>query len=245
MNATKELIDKLREDILIWQGFKPPGAGSAQPIGLGAIESAFPNGVFPKKAIHEFITLAPEHSAATDGFIGGLLSILMENEAACVWVSTSRKLFPGSLCLFNVDPERIIFIDVSSEKDVLWIMEEALKCPGLAAVVAELNEVSLIESRRLQLAVEQSGITGFILRKDARKSVSTVATARWKITPVASEMEDKMPGVGFPRWNIELLKVRNGNPGSWTLEWAGDEFVEVETVRKSTALFNGEQRQIG
>jgi len=245
MNATKELIDKLREDILLWQGFKPPGAGAAVAIGLGAIESAFPNGVFPKKAIHEFITLAPEHCAATDGFIGGLLSVLMENEAACVWVSTSRKLFPSSLRMFNVDPERVIFMDVSSEKDVLWILEEALKCQGLAAVVAELNEVSLIESRRLQLAVEQNGVTGFILRRDARKAVSTVATARWKISPVASEMADEMPGVGFPRWNVELLKVRNGNPGSWTLEWAADQFVEVETVQKSTAVFNGEQRQIG
>jgi protein ImuA len=245
MNATKDLINKLQQDILLWQGFKPPGTGSAEAIGLGAIENAFPNGVFPKKAIHEFITIAPEHSAASDGFIGGLLSILMEDGTACVWISTCRKLFPVSLKLFNVDPERIIFIDVAREKDVLWIMEEALKCEGLAAVVAELNDLSLIESRRLQLAVEESGVTGFILRKDARKAASTVATARWKITPVASETEDQMPGVGFPRWNVTLTKVRNGNPGSWTLEWGGDKFVEVGKVQKSAVWFNEEERQIG
>jgi protein ImuA len=28
-----------------------------------------------------------------------------------------------------------------------------------------------------------------------------------------------MPGVGFPKWNVELLKMRNGKPGSWEVEW--------------------------
>lgn len=245
MNAKQELVSKLQQDILLWQGFKLQGKEDAEAIGLGEIENAFPNGVFPKKAIHEFITVLPEHSAASDGFIGGLLSVLMKDGAACVWISTARKLFPVSLCLFNVEPERIIFMDVAREKDVLWIMEEALKCEGLAAVVGELNELSLIESRRLQLAVEGSGVTGFILRKDARKAVSTVATARWKISPVPSVTEDEMPGVGFPRWKVELTKVRNGNPGSWILEWGGDRFVEVVPAVKTAGWYDQVDRQIG
>ncbi|WP_288883958.1 ImuA family protein [Pedobacter panaciterrae] len=245
MNAKQELVSKLQQDILLWQGFKLQGKEAAEAIGLGELENVFPNGVFPKKAIHEFITMLPEHAAASDGFIGGLLSVLMKDGAACVWISTARKLFPVSLCLFNVEPERIIFMDVTREKDVLWIMEEALKCEGLAAVVAELNELSLIESRRLQLAVEGSGVTGFILRKDARKAVSTVATARWKISPVPSVTEDEMPGVGFPRWKVELTKVRNGNPGSWIMEWGGDRFVEVLPALKTAAWYDQEERQIG
>ena len=245
MNAKQELVSKLQQDILLWQGFKLQGKEAAEAIGLGELENVFPNGVFPKKAIHEFITVLPEHAAASDGFIGGLLSVLMKDGAACVWISTARKLFPVSLCLFNVEPERIIFMDVTKEKDVLWIMEEALKCEGLAAVVAELNELSLIESRRLQLAVEGSGVTGFILRKDARKAVSTVATARWKISPVPSVTEDEMPGVGFPRWKVELTKVRNGNPGSWIMEWGGDRFVEVLPALKTAAWYDQEERQIG
>jgi protein ImuA len=245
MNAKQELVNRLQQDILLWQGFKPQGLGKGEAIGLGEIENAFPNGVFPKKAIHEFITVLPEHAAASDGFIGGLLSVLMKDGAACVWISTARKLFPAALRLFNVEPERIIFMDVARERDVLWVMEEALKCEGLAAVVAELNELSLIESRRLQLAVEESGVTGFILRKDARKTVSSVATARWRISPVPSETEEGMPGVGFPRWKVELTKVRNGNPGSWILEWGGDRFVDVAPAPRSIGWFDKEERQIG
>jgi len=245
MDAKRDLVQKLQQDILVWQGYKPASATAGERIGLGAIEAAFPGGAFPKKAIHEFITVVPEHSAASDGFIAGLLAVMMENGAAGVWISTSRRLFPASLRAFNVEPERIIFMDVQTEKEVLWIMEEALKCEGLVAVVAELNSISLIESRRLQLAVEENGVTGFILRKDARKMTSSVAAARWQISPLPSEAEEGLPGLGFPRWQVDLLKVRNGNPGSFVLEWAGDGFAEVASVKKSERWSEKENRQIG
>jgi len=245
MDAKREILQKLQQDILLWQGFKPQSVGKAERIGLGEIENSFPGGVFPKKAIHEFITVQPEHSAASDGFIAGLLSVLMDNGAACVWVSTARNLFPASLSLFNVEPERVIFMDVHSEKDALWITEEALKCEGLSAVVAELNNVSLIESRRLQLAVETGGVTGFILRKDANKKASTIATARWKISPLPSVTQEGLPGIGFPRWQVELLKVRNGNPGSFVIEWAGEKFEEVKKTGNQTIWSDLEGRQIG
>jgi protein ImuA len=244
MEAKLEILQKLRQDLLLWQGFKPAQAATADRIGLGEIEDAFPNGVFPRKAIHEFICLSPDHAAATDGFIGGLLSILMGDGAGCVWIGTRRRLFPTSLAAFGVEPDRIIFIDVKSEKEVLWIMEEALKCEGLAAVVAEVDGLSLIESRRLQLAVEENGIPGLIIRKDERRMASTVSTARWRIAPVPSVDEDGLPGVGFPRWNVELRKVRSGSPGNWILEWQGDEFQQLPEI-KATGTLTLPLQQIG
>lgn len=245
MNMKNGLVEKLKKDILVWQGYQVTAVNQGEAIGIGAIESAFPNGIFPRKAIHEFICLTPEHSAATDGFIGGLLSILMKDGAACIWISTARKLFPVSLKMFNVEPDRIIFMDVTNERDALWIMEEALKCEGLSTVVAELDSLSLVESRRLQLAVEQSGVTGFILRKDNRKALNSIASARWKIRPMPSGAEEAMPGIGFPRWHVELAKVRNGNPGSWALEWGGDRFVELTDLKQIQPQFESEERQTG
>jgi len=245
METKSELVHKLQQDILLWQGFKPASACKAERIGLGAVEDAFPGGVFPKRSIHEFITVFPEDAAASDGFIAGLLSALMQDGAACIWISTSRRLFPASLSAFNVEPERIIFMDVATEKDALWIMEEALRCEGLAAVVAEVDALSLIESRRLQLAVEESGVTGFILRKDARRMASTIATARWQISPLPSVLEEGMPGLGFPRWQVELLKVRNGIPGNWIMEWAGEGFLEVKRVSQQDGWREDENRKIG
>ncbi|ASU34208.1 ImuA family protein [Mucilaginibacter xinganensis] len=226
-DTKKDIINQLRKDILLWEGFKPPEAGNGNIMGLGTIEAAFPNGVFPTGAIHEMVCPTPEQSAATGGFMAGLLSTLMQQGGICLWIGTARKLFPPALMAFDVEPDRVIFIDVKREKDVLWATEEALKCVGLAAVVAELREISFAQSRRLQLAVENSRVTGFILRNDPRKLGSTTCVARWQVMHLPSELEEDLPGVGFPRWQVQLLKVRNGNPGNWQLEWADGHFVTI------------------
>ena len=246
MATKREIFEKLQQDILMWQGVRAQSAAAAERLGLGELENAFPNGVFPRGAIHEFITTSPEQIAASDGFIGGLLAILMENGGPCVWISTSRRLFPISLRAFNVQPDRIIFMDAKSEKDLLWITEEALKCEGLVAVVSELPTLGVVESRRLQLAVEQSGVTGFIFRKDPSKMASNVASVRWHISPAPSGNEDGLPGLGFPRWQVELLKVRSGSTGSWMMEWAGDSFRQVVPEIKTVLEWpENKGRQIG
>lgn len=222
-----DIINQLQKDILVLQGFKAPNGGTALDIGLGHLETAFPNGCFPTGAVHEFLTSTSEHGAATSGFITGLLSGLLRKEQVCVWISISRTLFPPALKSFGVEPDRIIFIDLKREKDVLWAMEEALKCEGLAAVIGEIKEISFTASRRLQLAVEQSRVTGFVIRQNPRNGNTIACVCRWKIVPLPSELEGNMPGVGFPRWNIELLKVRNGRPGVWQMEWSGSRFQPV------------------
>jgi protein ImuA len=118
-------------------------------------------------------------------------------------------------------------------------MEEVLKCDSIAAVVGEISEISFTESRRLQLAVEQSRVTGFILRLNP-KNLSTACVARWNIKPLASAQTD-VPGIGFPVWNVSLLKIRNGKPGNWNIEWKNKRF---HFVHEPHLISTGEQRKI-
>jgi len=220
MLATKEdIISKLRKDIVFWEGFRPPEPGQTGSMGLGMIEKAFPNAVFPTGAVHEFISSSPEDTAACGGFITGVVRSLISDGGACIWVSWTRRIYPPALKSFGIDPERIVFADVPFEKDVLWVAEEALKCDGVATVICETRNLSFMESRRLQLAVEKSKATGFILRKDVKKINTTACVARWQVTAIPSELRAGVPGVGFPRWQVDLQKVRNGTPGSWIVEW--------------------------
>jgi protein ImuA len=115
-------------------------------------------------------------------------------------------------------------VDLQRERDVLWAVEEALKCSALAAVVGELQELSFTASRRLQLAVERSRVTGFLHRYQPRRENTLACVSRWKVTPVASVAVGGLPGVGFPRWQVQLVRVRNGRPGSWVVEWGRDGF---------------------
>lgn len=226
-SAKKDIFEKLQKEILSLQGFRAPSASQRVQFGLGAIENAFPNQQFPTSAIHEFISSGKETAAATSGYMAALLGRMMQRGGLCLWISQKRTIFPPALKYFGIDPDRVIFIDVKNDKDLLWMVEESLKCTALCAVAAEIREINLTESRRLQLAVEHSGVTGLLHCINQRSVSNTACHARWKITPVASTLEEDMPGMGFFNWNVELLKVRNGEPGHWLLQWASGVFNHI------------------
>ena len=229
-DAVRELIVRLQKDILQWEGYKQPAAGTGNLVGLGSVEAAFPNGIFPVGSVHELVCANAGHVAASQGFIGGLLSVLMRDGCACLWVGLSQSVFPPALSAFGIEPHRVIFLNLLSDKEVLWVMEEALKCTGLAAVIGEVSAMDFNKSRRLQLAVEQSHVTGFVLRNTSKKPGSTACAARWQIKPLPGETLDGLPGLGLPRWQVELLKVRNGQPGKWVMEWENNKFTEIKEV---------------
>src|SRR4051812_47239547 len=167
MPTKADILLKLRRDILPLQGFKPI-LNDSDAIDLGPIKNAFPNAVFPLGAVHEFVSFGPENTAATMGFVSGVLKNFMGNTGVALWISSSRLLFPPALASFGIDPGKIIFIDLNKEKDCILAMEEALKCEGIAAVMCETRDLTFTASRRFQLAVEQSRVTGFVLRQDPR-----------------------------------------------------------------------------
>lgn len=221
MSAFKaHIIAQLQKDILPLQGYKPVAGSLGFDAGLGFIKSAFPNASFPLGAMHEFLCSGVEDISASGGFIAGIVSAIMKKGGVSIWISSSRTIFPPALKAFGIEPEKIIFIHLQKEKEILWAMEESLKCEGLAAVIAETPELSFTASRRFQLAVEKSRVTGFIIRRNPR-NLSTACVARWKISPLPTASADGLPGLGFARWNVELVKVRNGKPGNWQIEFAG------------------------
>ena len=242
MGTTRiDIVDALRSDILRLEGFKPASSSNID-LGLGPINEAFPNNTFPLGAVHEFLSAGSEAKAATCGFISGIVGPLMGPYGTVMWVSTCRTLFPPALKIFGVQPDRIIFVDLKKETDVLWAMEEALKCGALKAVVGELTEMSFIASRRLQLAVEQSKVTGFVLRNNIKKTSNSACVSRWKITSIPGVPIDDLPGVGYPQWRVELLRIRNGRSGVWDVRWRNGKF---EPVPKSQSEFREQERKVG
>lgn len=218
----KSIISQLQKQILTLQKSLPGPGEKIMPLGLGAIETAFPGQTFPRGAIHELISNTSENAACTSGFIAVILGKLMQKGGPCLWISTvpRRRLFAPALKNFGPDPDRIFFMDTVKPVDTLWAIEEALKCNAVSAVVGELSELSFNDSRRLQLAVEQSRVTGFIHRFRPKAENSVACVSRWKISPLSSVAPGGLPGPGFPRWNVQLSKVRNGRPGEWQVQWS-------------------------
>lgn len=228
VKAKADIISQLRAEMLRLQGFRPATADIPMTGLPRVIQAAFPNSNFPLGVMHEFCCNSLEDTAASSAFITAIVSSLMKNATATVWITSSNNIFPPALKQFGVLPENIVLIRLKKEKEKLWALEEALKCDAISSVVAEINEFNFTESRRFQLAVENSKVTGFFLRYNP-KNLATACVARWRIRSIASD-KTELPGVGFPRWNVELLKARNGKPGEWQVEWRRKRFYLINNV---------------
>jgi protein ImuA len=218
-------IAQLRQDILHMEGFRPVVNPLMNSV-LGPLEEVFPLGAFPLGVVHEFL-LDRERlrcsMAASVGFIAALVSPMLGNGGVMLWLSASRKVFPPSLIRFGVRPDQVIFIDIRRARDVLWAAEEGLKCSAVSVVVAEVGGLDLTISRRLQLSAEQSQATGFLIRNDTHPGITSSAS-RWRITTAPSADFEDLPGMSFPQWRVELLKLRNGKTGTWTIRYINGKF---------------------
>ncbi len=222
---TAEIRKKLEQDILALGGFRHTVKEGVRRPDLGLINQAFPGGAFPVGAVHELLPESPEQVAASQGFLAALLPELVGTEGLVCWICAQRQVYPPALAQFGLPADRVIFLELTRPVDRLWALEEMLRCASVAAVVADVEAVSFVQSRRFQLAVEASGATGFLLRSPATRHTPLSTIASWRILPVKSRLPGGLPGVGFPGWRVELTRIRNGRPGAWNLFWESRRFV--------------------
>jgi protein ImuA len=187
-----------------------------------AVDSHLPWGGLPLGTLHEFAEggLEAEHVAAATLFIGGCLARL---KGSVLWCLRGRDLFAPALASVGLHPDRVIYVETWKDGEVLPAMEEALRHGGLAGVVGEVAHLSLVASRRLQLAAESSGVPAFALRRwrnDAERASASepnAAFTRWRIAPAPSS-PPPVPGLARARWRVDLLRCRGAEPHSWILE---------------------------
>lgn len=230
-SARAEIVARLQQDILQLEGFRPAANPLLNDV-LGPLEKVFPGGTFPMGVIHEFQLdrgRARSSMAATVGFTAALVSPMLINGGVMIWLGVARKVFPPALTRFGLRPDQVIFVDIMKARNVLWATEEALKCGAVTVVVAEVGRMDIAASRRLQLSAERSQTTGFLIRNDLHPGITT-STSRWRITSMPSIRLDGLPGVGYPQWNVELLKLRNGVTGKWSIHFRAGRFQEVKSV---------------
>lgn len=225
--AQKIILERLKKQITGLETFKATAIQSSCKLGFAPIEKHFPNKTFPTGTIHEFIAGQSENTACTSAFIFAILAKVHANKGIYIWIGKQRQLFAAGLKPFGIPPHQIIFINLAKPKDILWATEEALKCKSIGGVISEMESITFAQSQRLQLTVEKSGVTGFILRTHTENINATTCAARWQISPAISENENNLPGVGFANWQVNLLKVRNGSPASFGIAWRNGQFHKI------------------
>ncbi len=148
-------------------------------------------------------------------------------EGPVLWCLKRPDLYGPGLAAHGLDSARLVIVAAPRGEEILWAIEEGLRLPGLAAVVGEVGRLPMVAGRRLQLAAERSGVTALVLRRwrngeeaATERERSSAALTRWRVTALPSRDIEGAPGIGSPRWRVELLRCRGGVPALWDVEVA-------------------------
>jgi protein ImuA len=193
--------------------------GGFLPFGIAPIDTMLGGGL-ACGALHEIVAASEGHIAAATGFVLGIAS----HRRATVWITQDMALVEsGAPCGAGLDeasyhPERIITVVVTRTHDLLWAMEEALRCCALTTVIGEFRDerIEPVALRRLSLAAAANGTIALLLRASLSCKASTAST-RWIVSGTLSQ---PCYGPGPPRINTQLIRNRKGPLGNWTLEWS-------------------------
>ena len=78
---------------------------------------------------------------------------------------------------------RLYVIRPDSEADEIWAIDQALRCPGVAAVVGWPQRVAATPLRRWQLAAKASGVVGLFVRPAVTRQQPTWSEVRVQVQP--------------------------------------------------------------
>ncbi len=214
-------LDVLRARIARIERRGAARVGAPLRFGLAAIDRHLPGGGLASGALHELAGDGPdvEHATAATLLLAGLLA---RRRGPVLWALARCDLFAPALAAAGLHPDRVIFAEAG--RAVLATMEEALRHPGLAAVVGEVQTLGLTASRRLTLAAETSGVPAFALRRSRTAAGPALAepnaaATRWRVAalPARPQVPD-VPGIGRALWQLDLVRCRGGVPATWIVE---------------------------
>jgi protein ImuA len=199
----------------------------ALPFGSLDIDACLPGGGLPLGRWHEVVADGVESElAAAPAVFAALTGSPLAQRGEAVWVFRRDDLWAPGLAGLGFPAERLIQVWARDDAEVLAVMEDALATPGVSVVFGEAEAVDLTAGRRLQLACEAQGATGFVLDRrpfgGARRRLGpgTAAATRWRVASAPSAPPVGEFGLGAPRLAVTLERCRAGRPGAWILEAA-------------------------
>lgn len=222
-----ETLHRLRRTVADFMADVSSEGGRLVNFGIASLDQALAGGL-ACGALHEIGPAVPLHGGAAASFAVALAArALGRHHQAAVWiqpdfaVTEAGALYGSGLDLMGLPMERLVIARVPHPRDVLWAMEEALKCRAVGVAVADLahGEADLTATRRLALAAREGGGLALILHPNAAPSGQpSTATTRWEVASARGE-RDRFGGLGPTTFTLSLVKNRRGRTGQWRLSW--------------------------
>jgi len=135
-----------------------------------------------------------EWLAEDRGSGAGTLAMHMAKQAivrqqGCLVVTDRwRRFYPPAAIVQGVDSKDVIVVQsdavkVMSAQEELWALDQALRCPGVSAVMAWVDKIEPRAFRRLQLAAEIGKTLALLIRPANVRSQPTWSDVQLLVTP--------------------------------------------------------------
>ncbi len=172
--------------------------------GTPALDALFPEGGLRRGTILEWLC-DPETSH------GWRVALTLVRELAAqsptprpvLIVDPDRRIHPPAVAGLGIDLQRVIFIRPAQQQDVLWSIEQALRCRAVEAVLGRLETGDAQVLRRLQLAAEVGRTIGMFVRGPRARRQKSWADVRFQIDPLPSVAQP-----GGSRMRLEVVHSR-------------------------------------
>ncbi len=193
-----------------------------------------------------------------DGTGVGTLALLAARAASdagrLVVVMDRRGDFcPPAAVRLGIDVERLVVVQPQSAADHDWAMDQVLRSPAVAAALAWPEKLDPKTFRRWQLAAEQGGALGLLLRPASARVEPSWADVRLLVESISSRHTPRavagygtrsVPATDTRRLRMVLLRCRGAADGRTIDVELDDETYRVHPVAEGPSRVDRRRLQI-
>ena len=203
--------------------------------GCPALDRALPGKGFRPGTLVEWLFRGEGDGTATLA-LRAAAAVLRAAAGAVVVLDRTGEFYPLAAVALGIEPARLIVVHPGNKADHTWALDQALRSAAVAAVVAWPESLDgKLDGRtfrRLQLAVEQGGGLGLLVRPESVRGQPSWADVRLLVEPLPSTSPygRRAPCTHGRRMRVVLLRCRGGR---------GQQTVEVEIDHETHPLPEG------
>lgn len=214
-----EILRELQSHIArLEEGSRHPRSAGRISSGFAGLDRLLPRQGFAGGSLVEWL-------GSGDGSGGMTLALavggrIIRDRGVLVLVGDAQTFFPPAAAGLGVPLERMVVVRTGPGQRMLWGIEQALRCEGIAVTLGRLDRAPGPVLRRLQLAAETGGGLGFLVRPGECRGETPWGDARLLVQGIPGEAT---PGPPAWRLRVELLYCRGGRAGGTAEVEVGDE----------------------
>jgi hypothetical protein len=179
------VVDRLRAQLERLEGSTDRGAGTILSTGSRALDRLLPHGGLRADAITEWVSQAEGSGAAALAMIAAAnhLHDSAGGPGSGGPLVVVGSFYPPAAVALGIAAERIVWVRPSGGAELVWAIDQSLRCESVAAVWAQVGaDLDDRDARRFQLAAETGGTPGLLIRPAAVRGRPTFADVRLHVS---------------------------------------------------------------